>query len=155
MGAVITFALVHQHWPFALPPLWNDETHFLIPAVSFATNGSFDAHEMLDQKGIFWVQSGFYIVYGSIFFLLGSASIPIARAASFALVAAAAVALRDVLTVTLGSLDRQRPALGHALVLGWYVTLPVVFAADMARPRSEEHTSELRHIQKSRMPSSA
>ena len=134
-AAALTFFLVHVLWPLTLPTPWNDEVHFLIPAISFAKSGSFTADRMLVHQ-IFWLPIGFYLINGLAVLITGSPSIHIARAVAFFCITIAALILRDIVSAALGPIDRKRPVFGHALVLGWYLSLPVVFAGDIARPEA-------------------
>jgi hypothetical protein len=133
VAALLSFVLAHAVWPLTLPPPWEDEIHFLIPAISFAHGDAFSGARMLTPQ-IYWMPSGYYILNGIIFFLSGHAGLHLARLISFVCVTGAALILRHVVAVALGALDERRPLLGTTLVLVWYLSLPVVFGADIARP---------------------
>jgi hypothetical protein len=132
-AAILSFVFAHAVWPLALPPPWEDEIHFLIPAVSFAHGNGFSGARMLTPQ-IYWMPSGYYILNGIVFFLADHAGLRLARLVSFLCVTGAALILRHIVAVVLGELDERRPVLGTALVLVWYLSLPVVFGADIARP---------------------
>jgi hypothetical protein len=131
-AAILSFVLAHAVWPLTLPPPWQDEVHFLIPAISFAHGDGFSGARMLTPQ-IYWMPSGYYILNGIVFFL-SDHGLRLARLVSFLCVTGAALILRHVVAVALGELDERRPVLGTALVLVWYLSLPVVFGADIARP---------------------
>ena len=133
--AAVSFALVHILWALTLPTPWVDEVHFMIPSISFAASGSFVADRMLVHQ-IYWIPVGFYTLNGSIFRLVGHATIPIARDISFLCVTAAALVLRRILSVALGNSNRGARLFGDAATLAWYISLPVIFAADIARPEA-------------------
>jgi hypothetical protein len=135
VSAFVTLIVTHVLWPLALPPAWPDESHFLIPAVSFAHRGDFSASSMLTQQ-IYWIPNGIYVLNGVVFFLLGHVDIQLGRIVSFVCVTGAALILRHIVAVALGPLDGRRPVFGTTLVLVWYLSLPVVFAADLARPEA-------------------
>jgi hypothetical protein len=130
--SAITFLITHVVWPYALPTPWIDEAQFLIPAASFLTKHNFTANQMLVHQ-IYWLPTHMYIVYGSFFKLFGSSSLQLARNLSFLLITTAALALRSTLA-SLMSLDDRSRALGNGLVFAWYLSLPIVFCADLLRP---------------------
>ena len=83
---------------------------------------------------IYWMPSGFYLLNGLVFFLSGHDSIQVGRLVSFACITAAALILRRVVSLTLSRIDSVWPLLGDTFVIGWYISLPVVLTADIARP---------------------
>lgn len=129
----ISFLLTHLLWPLTLPIPWPDETHFLIPAISLDQGRGLTADRMLVHQ-IYWIPVGSYIFNGLTFLIAGQQNIYVARGAAFFCIVIATILLRDNISVALGAPDRERPAFGHALALAWFISLPVVFAADLARP---------------------
>lgn len=130
--AVLTFVLVHVIWRFTLPVPWNDESHFIIPAINFYSHHNFTADEMFVHQ-IFWMPVNLYIVNGAFFTLLNAFNLHLSRALSFVFVTVAAVFLRSAVKSILVS-DRSNTAIGNALIAAWYVSFPIVFCADLMRP---------------------
>ena len=111
---------------------WTDESAFIIPATSFYRNHNFAADQMLMPE-IFWMPFHLYFVNGLFFSLLHSSSLAVSRALSFIFVTAAAVFLRSAVRSALAS-DLRNPAIGNGLVAAWYISLPIVFCANLMRP---------------------
>lgn len=130
--AILTFVLVHVIWQLTLPVPWSDESVFIIPAINFYSHHNFTADQMFVHQ-IFWMPVHLYLVNGALFQLLNAFGLHISRALSFVFVTAAAMFLRSAVRSTL-AVDRSNPLIGNALVAAWYVSLPIVFCADLMRP---------------------
>jgi len=133
--AAAAFVCLHVLWPLSLPPAWNDEIHFLVPALNVAASGLPRAPELMSPEGIFWLPSGMYFLNGAVFAALGEGGIRIARAVAFVEIVAAALILRAIARDRLASLPGAEVKATLA-ALAWFVCLPVVIASDMARPEA-------------------
>lgn len=130
--AVLIFVLVHVIWRYTLPVPWSDESHFIIPAIAFYNSHTFTADAMYVHQ-IFWMPVHLYILNGIAFTVLHAFSLNVSRALAFVLVTAAAIFMRSAVRSILAS-DSVHPAIGDALIVAWYISLPIVFSADLMRP---------------------
>lgn len=130
--AILTFILVHVIWRYAMPVPWSDESHFIIPAVAFYNRHTFTADAMYVHQ-IFWMPVHLYLLNGIVFTLLHAFSLDLSRALSFVFVTAAALFLRSAVRSIMVT-DRAHPIIGDALIAAWYISLPMVFCADLMRP---------------------
>jgi hypothetical protein len=133
--AGIFFWAFHLAWPLVFPPPWSDEAWFLIPASGFAETWTPSADRMLVPEGIFWLPAGMYLIDGTIFALIGTDNIRLARAVSFLEIAVAGVVIWQI---SIGCLYGLPNASAKAtwLALAWFACLPIVIAANLARPEA-------------------
>lgn len=128
-GAVSIGAAIWLHivggWTF--PPPWDDEAHFIVPALELAHNGSLSVPLLNAPDGIFWLPHGYYV------FLAPVASLPgdvftAARWSSFACVVVFAASMALV------AARRGVPQIVAVAAGGAWLLLPrVVVAGNVAR----------------------
>lgn len=126
----VLFLFLHNWLSLSFPIKWGDETHFLIPSVSFSHGRGFDASAMLNPRGIYWMPPVMYLVNGASFAAFGDPTVEHARMVSCVLILAAGGFFYLLL--------KEKAGLPLAALISslWLFSIPILFAANIARPEA-------------------
>jgi hypothetical protein len=136
IGIIILFigfiiaALLHWSAAYHFPVPWNDESHFLMPAINLSENLSLAAPEQNAPLGMFWMPDGYYVFMGILFFVLPT-SLEAARWVSFIL----ALVFSGSLFIVARKLNIS-PLLSAGAIVVWLIMPRVVLMANVARMES-------------------
>ena len=131
VALLLSFVLTHVLFAFSLPPPFQDESWFAIPAVNLALNGSLSAdHTQIDN--IYWLPPALYVLNGIAFFVTRTISLHVARTISFLCAAVAALLFYRLTSRLLG----KPGPFAKIATLAWILCSPIVYAADLARPEA-------------------
>lgn len=109
------------------PPPWDDEAHFIVPALELLRNGTLSVPLLNAPEGIFWLPHGYYVFLAPVLSLPGDV-LTVARWSSFASV----VVFASSMTVV--GIRRGVPHVVAAAAAGAWLLLPrVVVAGNVVR----------------------
>lgn len=126
-AAVAVAAVLHLEAGFTFPHPWPDESHFLLPALQLAKQGTLNVPQLNAPDGIFWLPHGYYALLAPVL-AFPVAALDAARWVSFAGVATFACSLA-MIAARRGTAAIIAVGLGSA----WLVLPRVVMAGDIAR----------------------
>lgn len=126
-AGLVLAAWLHRQAGFAFPPPWNDEAHFLVPALELVRHGSLSPPLLNAAEGIFWLPHGYYVAMSPLAMVAGDV-LAVARWASFAGVVVFAGSMGVV-----GWRRGMPPGLAILGAAAWLALPRVVLAGNVAR----------------------